>query len=64
MKGLENVLWSYATFGIQPSNKLLVKTVDYLLANIDKYNQQNLALTLWAYAKLGYEVHSQSRILS
>ena len=23
---------------------------------LDQFNQQNLALTLWAYAKLGFEV--------
>lgn len=56
MQGLENVLWSFATLNHQPSHKLLLKTAEYMERNLPRYNQQNLALTLWAYAKLGFEV--------
>ena len=56
MQGIENMLWSFATLNHQPPYRLLIKTAEYMEANMAKYNQQNLALTLWAYAKLGFEV--------
>jgi hypothetical protein len=56
IQGLENVLWSFATLNHKPSHKLLLKTSDFMTRNLSRYNQQNLALTLWAYAKLGFEV--------
>jgi len=58
MQGLENVLWSFATLNHRPAHKLLLETADYMTRNLGRYNQQNLALTLWAYAKLGFEVSS------
>ena len=58
MQGLENVLWSFATLNHRPAHKLLLETSDYMSRNLGRYNQQNLALTLWAYAKMGFEVGS------
>lgn len=56
LQGLENILWSFATMNYMPANKVLAATADFMSKNLHQYNQQNLALTLWAYAKLGYEV--------
>lgn len=39
-----------------PSPELLQATAESLQKELQEYNQQNLALTLWAYAKLGYKV--------
>ena len=58
LQGLENILWSFATLNHTPPHKLLVKTSEFMERNLAKYNQQNLALTLWAYAKIGFEVIS------
>lgn len=53
---MENVLWSFATLGYIPPHSLLSAATDFLQRNLLQYNQQNLALTLWAYARLGFEV--------
>ena len=56
VQGLENILWSFATLNYSPSEKLLTTTADFMERNLELYNQQNLALTLWAYAKLSFKV--------
>lgn len=54
MQGLENMLWSFATLGRAPSERVLAAGAARLSDTMRDFNQQNLALTLWAFAKLGF----------
>ena len=53
-QGLENLLWAFATLNHRPPPDMLQLAAQRLAETLDTFNQQNLALTLWAYARFAF----------
>ena len=54
LQGLENLLWAFATLNHRPPPDMLQLAAQRLAETLDTFNQQNLALTLWAYARFAF----------
>ena len=54
LQGLENLLWAFATLNHNPPLDVLRLAATRLAETLDTFNQQNLALTLWAFARFTF----------
>jgi hypothetical protein len=46
-------LWAFGTLGLQPSEELLAGIMKQAMAVQGDFIPQNIATTLWAFARLG-----------
>lgn len=53
-QSVSNLVWAYATLGVQPGQDFCAAVCAHMGAHLAKYGSQHIANTLWALAVLDY----------